>query len=256
MDDDLEEGNAIELQKVELMSLREEELQQGRQQPMTPIVGLGIYPNNNGLPSPMTEGNRHDSGNDDANDKNDSNDVIYIVDDDDDDHRHDESRYSPRCSGRNYRQYLQQQQGQQHVDDSPIIERSRRRRERLQRYRRPTAQEKKRAIRKALKKLMDDDVVRIRYRSKAQGEALRRIMDGGFNVLTVVLPTAGGKTLLFTAPACLEEDVGGDHRGGTVPQAHRRDGARSTEDCEEWSHSTVDPEALVVVSVDKMHDHF
>ncbi|CAD0097293.1 unnamed protein product [Aureobasidium mustum] len=55
---------------------------------------------------------------------------------------------------------------------------------------------------------MDDDAVTIRYRSKAQGEALQRIMDGSFNVLTVILPTAGGKTLLFTAPACLEEDVG------------------------------------------------
>jgi len=239
----------LKAQEFELMRLREEELQ-----PRTPIVGLGIYSNNNGLPTPMTEGNRHDSHNDDITDRNDSNDVIYIDDDDG-----NESRYSPRCSGRNYQQYLQQQQGQQHVDDSPIIERSRRRRERLQRYRRPTAQEKERAIRKALKKPMDDDAVTIRYRSKAQGEALGRIMDGGFNVLTVVLPTAGGKTLLFTAPACLEEDVGVTIV--VVPfrkliDETVREAQKTVGDCEEWSHSTVDPAALVVVSVDKMHDHF
>lgn len=245
----------LKAQESELTRLREEELQQGRQQPMTPIVGLGIY-SNNGLPTPMTEGNRHDSHHDNANDKNDSNDVIYIDDDDNNNDNHDESRYSPRCSGRNY----QQQYLQQHVDDSPIIKRSRRRRERLQRYRRPTAQEKERAVRKALKKPMDDDAVTIRYRSKAQGEALGRIMDGGFNVLTVVLPTAGGKTLLFTAPACLEEDVGviivvvpfRKLIDETVREAQKTVG-----DCEEWSHSsTVDPAALVVVSVDKMHDHF
>ncbi|CAD0099048.1 unnamed protein product [Aureobasidium mustum] len=244
----------LKAQESELTRLREEELQQGRQQPMTPIVGLGIY-SNNGLPTPMTEGNRHDSHHDDANDKNDSNDVIYIDDDDNNNDNHDESRYSPRCSGRNY----QQQYLQQHVDDSPIIERSRRRRERLQRYRRPTAQEKERAIRKALKQPMDDDAVTIRYRSKAQGEALGRIMDGGFNVLTVVLPTAGGKTLLFTAPACLEEDVGVTIV--VVPfrkliDETVREAQKTVGDCEEWSHSTVDPAALVVVSVDKMHDHF
>ncbi|KAG9977930.1 hypothetical protein KCU98_g9749, partial [Aureobasidium melanogenum] len=253
----------LKAQELELMRLREEELQQGRQQPMTPIVGLGIYSNNNGMLTPMTEGNRHDSYNGDANDKNDGNQVIYIDDgddnddndDDDNDDNHDESRYSPRCSGRNY----QQQYLQQHMDNSPIIERSRRRRERLQRYRRPTAQEKERAIRKALKKPMDDDAVTIRYRSKAQGEALGRIMDGGFNVLTVVLPTAGGKTLLFTAPACLEEDVGVTIV--VVPfrkliDETVREAQKTVGDCEEWCHSTVDPAALVAVSVDKMHDHF
>ncbi|CAD0099047.1 unnamed protein product [Aureobasidium mustum] len=106
---------------------------------------------------------------------------------------------------------------------------------------------------------MDDDAVTIRYRSKAQGEALGRIMDGGFNVLTVVLPTAGGKTLLFTAPACLEEDVGVTIV--VVPfrkliDETVREAQKTVGDCEEWSHSTVDPAALVVVSVDKMHDHF
>ncbi|KAG9881236.1 hypothetical protein KCU94_g20015, partial [Aureobasidium melanogenum] len=234
----------LKAQEFELMRLQEEELQQqGRQQPRTPIVGLGIYSNNNGLPTPMTEGNRHDSYNNYANDKNDSNDVIYIHDDDDDYHHH----------------HHHHEQGQQHVDDSPIVERGRRRRERLQRYRRPTAQEKERAIRKALKKPMDDNAVTIRYRSKAQGEALGRIMDGGFNVLTVVLPTAGGKTLLFTAPACLEEDVGVTIV--VVPfrkliDETVREAQKTVGDCEEWSHSTVDPAALVVVSVDKMHDHF
>ncbi|CAD0085033.1 unnamed protein product, partial [Aureobasidium mustum] len=225
----------LKAQEFELTRLRGEELQQGRQQPMTPIVGLGIYSNNNnnGMPTPVTEGNRHDSHNDDANDKNDSNEVIYIDDDDNDDNHHDESRYS---------------QGAAAGTTNSICSSTR-----------PTAQEKERAIRKALKKPMDDDAVTIRYRSKAQGEALGRIMDGGFNVLTVVLPTAGGKTLLFTAPACLEEDVGVTIV--VVPfrkliDETVREAQKTVGDCEEWSHSTVDPAALVVVSVDKMHDHF
>lgn len=94
----------LKAQELELMRVREEELQQGRQQPRTLIVGLGIYLNNNGLPTPVTEGNRHESYNDDddANDKNDSNDIICIDDDNDNYHHDDEPRYSPRCSGRNY----------------------------------------------------------------------------------------------------------------------------------------------------------
>ncbi|CAD0024135.1 unnamed protein product, partial [Aureobasidium pullulans] len=84
-------------------------------------------------------------------------------------------------------------------------------------------------------------------------------MHGDFSVLTVVLPTAGGKTLLFTAPACLEEDVGVTIV--VVPfrkliDETVRDAQKTVGDCEEWSHSTVDPAALVIVSVDKMHDHF
>lgn len=105
----------------------------------------------------------------------------------------------------------------------------------------------------------DDTTTKIKYRSKAQGEALQRIMHGDFSVLTVVLPTAGGKTLLFTAPACLEEDVGVTIV--VVPfrkliDETVRDAQKTVGDCEEWSHSTVDPAALVIVSVDKMHDHF
>jgi superfamily II DNA helicase RecQ len=147
------------------------------------------------------------------------------------------------------------------LDDSPIVERGRRRLEQRQRFKRATPREQERAIRKALKLPMDDDdtTTKIRYRSKAQGEALQRIMDGDFSVLTVVLPTAGGKTLLFTAPACLEEDVGVTIV--VVPfrkliDETVRDAQKTVGDCEEWSHSTVDPAALVIVSVDKMHDHF
>jgi superfamily II DNA or RNA helicase len=84
-------------------------------------------------------------------------------------------------------------------------------------------------------------------------------MDGDFNVLTVVLPTARGKTLLFTALACLEEDV----RVTIVVVPFRklidetvREAQKTVGDCVEWSYSTVDLAALMIVSVDKMHDHF
>jgi superfamily II DNA or RNA helicase len=129
----------------------------------------------------------------------------------------------------------------------------------LRRYRKPTTVEKERAVRKALKKLTDDNTIRISYRLKAQGQALDRIMDGDFNVLTVVLPTARGKTLLFTALAYLEKDVGVTIV--VVPfrkliDETVREAQKTIGDYEEWSYSTVDLAALVIVSVDKMHDHF
>jgi hypothetical protein len=162
------------------------------------LCGVSIIHTNNGLPTPAThsyiyeaENTRVDSCNAiriESGDKNNGND---------DNNNHD------------YRHYLQQPK-QQHFGYSPIVERSRRRREQQRRYRRPTQKEKERAIRKPHKQPVDDDdnAVRIRYRSKARGEALGRIIDGSSRVLAVVLPTVGGKTLLFTAPACLEEDVG------------------------------------------------
>ncbi|CAD0021224.1 unnamed protein product, partial [Aureobasidium pullulans] len=221
--------------------------------PKTPNIGLGIYNTNHGLPTPVTEesGNKNTTyGNTDTGSyDDDNNNPIYV----EDDSQENEDLQHPQQSRQQHQQYR--------LDDSPIVERGRRRLEQRRRFKRATPREQERAIRKALKLPMDDDdtTTKIRYRSKAQGEALQRIMHGDFSVLTVVLPTAGGKTLLFTAPACLEEDVGVTIV--VVPfrkliDETVRDAQKTVGDCEEWSHSTVDPAALVIVSVDKMHDHF
>ena len=96
------------------------------------------------------------------------------------------------------------------------------------------------------------------YRSPQQEEALERIMNGTDSALTVVLPTGGGKTLLFTAPACL------DRPGVTIVVVPYRqlinetvqDARTAGIECIEWKHDTVDPAAVVIVSADKLDDHF
>jgi hypothetical protein len=62
--------------------------------------------------------------------------------------------------------------------------------------------ERARAVRKALRLT---GTAEVSYKSPQQEEALERIMDGKDPALAVVLPTDGGKTLLFTAPACLQD---------------------------------------------------
>ena len=43
------------------------------------------------------------------------------------------------------------------------------------------------------------------HKSSEQEEALERMLNGLDSALAVVLLTGGGKTLLFTAPACLDD---------------------------------------------------
>ena len=112
-----------------------------------------------------------------------------------------------------------------------------------------------RAIKQALRMT---DVEGIRYRSPQQEEALERIMAGTDSALAVVLPTGGGKTLLFTAPACLE-----DPRVMIVVPYRQlieetvRDAKAAGIECIEWTHQTEDPAAVVVVvSADKLDDQF
>ena len=158
------------------------------------------------------------------------------------------------------------------IEESPVVERREwRERQRVvqaQRQRqgrpRPSRQQIARAIRQALGMTVDGvdgQAAPIKYRSKEQGQAIERIFANDFEVLTVVLPTAGGKTLLFTAPACLEEDAGVTvvvvpYRkliDETVADAKRRMGKGG---CEEWHPGWQDEVRLIVVSVDKMGGSF
>jgi superfamily II DNA helicase RecQ len=91
------------------------------------------------------------------------------------------------------------------------------------------------------------------FRSKEQGEALRAIMRGGSKTaLVVVLPTGGGKSLLFMAPACLDDP------GVTIVVVQYRalinnlvvTARKAGIDCIEWRPGEVNPAALVYVSAD------
>ena len=143
--------------------------------------------------------------------------------------------------------------------ESPLIDKAWRwtnMREIGQSWPRPTIKKKEDAIRKALG--LDRDQA-ITYRSDEQEKALDRIMEGDFSVLTVILPTAGGKSLLFTAPACLEDEAGVTIV--VVPYRKLVDetvvgGMMASKDCVEWNHGTMDPYSLVIVSADKVGEGF
>jgi hypothetical protein len=116
-------------------------------------------------------------------------------------------------------------------------------------------EERERAVRKALRMRQGCE---IKYKSAEQEEALERIMDGSNPALMVVLPTSGGKTLLVTAPACL------DDAGVTIVVVPYRqlinetvmDAKAAGIECIEWTHRTEDPATMVVVSADKLDDAF
>lgn len=108
-------------------------------------------------------------------------------------------------------------------------------------------EELKRAMRKALRR---DDVS---YRSEAQKEALQTIVAGEqATPLIVVLPTGGGKSLLFTAPACLDDP------GVTIVVVPYRPllndlvekAKKAKIDCMEYRPGEQNPAALVFVSAD------
>ena len=105
----------------------------------------------------------------------------------------------------------------------------------------------KQAMRRALGR---DDVS---FRSEEQREALETVMTkDDFTPLVVVLPTGGGKSLLFTAPACLDDP------GVTVVVVPFRallnrllqTAQEAGIDCFEWKRGEVNPAALVFVSAD------
>ena len=106
----------------------------------------------------------------------------------------------------------------------------------------------------AMRKALGRD--RVEYRSEEQAEALRAVMRRE-TPLVVVLPTGGGKSLLFMAPACT-----GQRAGMTIVVVPFRQLIHSFIDrakergveCEEWSPDTTDPVRLMVVSADKVGD--
>jgi superfamily II DNA helicase RecQ len=105
----------------------------------------------------------------------------------------------------------------------------------------------KNAMRKALR------CSEVSFRSDEQKEALQMIVSGEQTTpLVVVLPTGGGKSLLFTAPACLDDP------GVTivvVPYRALLDNLLATAkkakiDCMEYRPGEQNPAALVFVSAD------
>ena len=98
----------------------------------------------------------------------------------------------------------------------------------------------------------------ITYQSIEQEVALNRIMDEVDTTLVVVLPTGGGKTLLFTAPACLDDP---GMIVVVIPYRKLMDdtvrNARALRiDCLEWTYGVEDPATIVFISADRLSRSF
>jgi superfamily II DNA helicase RecQ len=126
---------------------------------------------------------------------------------------------------------------------------------RLPRPSKPDLQQRERAVRKALGLT---DIAPVAYKSPEQGEALERTMNGSDSALAVVLPTGGRKSLLFTAPACLEDP------GITIVVILYRqlidetlsDAKDRSIDAVEWTRDLEDPAEIVFISADKLNNTF
>jgi hypothetical protein len=111
------------------------------------------------------------------------------------------------------------------------------------------------AVRKALGLA---EMTAVTYKSAEQEEALERIINGSDSALAVVLPTGGGKSLLFTAPACLDDP------GITIVVVPYRqliaetlsDARGRGIDAVEWSRGLTDPADIVFISADKLGNTF
>lgn len=124
----------------------------------------------------------------------------------------------------------------------------------VMRQRRTRVQEERgKAVRKAMQQALGQEEVG--FRSVQQEQALHAVLDGQ-TPLVVVLPTGGGKSLLFTIPACM------DPYGVTVVVVPYRalinDLVKRIQgcgvDCLEWKHGESNPATVVVVSADVAGD--
>lgn len=113
--------------------------------------------------------------------------------------------------------------------------------------------ERAEALRKAMQQVLGREEVN--FRSFEQERAVNAVLDRQ-TPLVVVLPTGGGKSLLFMLPAIVEEG------GVTVVVVPYRQLITSTVeriqacgiDCIEWRSGNTDPASVVVVSADKAGD--
>jgi superfamily II DNA helicase RecQ len=91
----------------------------------------------------------------------------------------------------------------------------------------------------------------VSFKSAEQEQAMRAVINGQ-TPLVVVLPTGGGKSLLFTVPACLQDAgvtlVVVPYRALIEDLVMRI--TQSGIDCIEWKHGQTNPAAVVAVSAD------
>jgi superfamily II DNA helicase RecQ len=109
-------------------------------------------------------------------------------------------------------------------------------------------------IRKALRQVLKKQDVS--FRSVEQEQAMHAVL-GGQTPLVVVLPTGGGKSLLFTVPAIVEKE--GGVTVVVVPYRALIEDLvmrirQSGIDCMEWKHGENNPASVVVVSADVAGD--
>ncbi|KAF2818307.1 hypothetical protein CC86DRAFT_389032 [Ophiobolus disseminans] len=108
---------------------------------------------------------------------------------------------------------------------------------------------KEKAIYKAMQQVLGEESVG--FLSAEQELALHAVLDRQ-TPLVVVLPTGGGKSLLFSVPVCLEEDAG--VTVVVVPYRALIDNLVSYMqkrgiDCVGWKHGQSSPAAMVVVKL-------
>ncbi|KAJ9633673.1 hypothetical protein H2199_009285 [Coniosporium tulheliwenetii] len=109
--------------------------------------------------------------------------------------------------------------------------------------------DRKEDVRRAMQQVLGS--AEVSFRSIEQEQAMYAVM-AGQTPLVVVLPTGGGKSLLFMVPACLDEPgvtvVVVPYRALVEDLVDRLKRARI--DCLEWKPGEVNPAAVVVVSAD------